>query len=443
MILRSPQVEAVVEVGELVVHAKQEEALAAAEAAAGDDPPDTVSFLLEQQWKVGTLLARVERRSLTRRLQLPGEITPQHHAEAAVTTPVSGRLLPPPNGELPMVGDYVEAGEVLAMIEPPLPATEAAALRANRAQLQALDTELVLRSLDLSVKGLDVERAFKQSEARLEFATRAFGRFKEMRDKGVASDQQYDQAQQDLQLAQAEYDAALAMKHFYEESAARLADMQEQLKLRGVLADDAASLQMPLVAPIAGHIVEHESVEGEHVEALEEVYEIVNFQNVWVVASISEFDLSQLPKTPNAILELPSYPDKRIDVIGIGGRLVNIGTRVDPHTRTVPIRFEVPNPEGLLRCGMFTNVFLETLQVKDALALPESAIVMDNGRPLVYVMLEGETFQRRKVELGIRDSGRVEVLAGVAEDEWVATRSAYAIKLASLSPASFGHGHGH
>jgi RND family efflux transporter MFP subunit len=200
---------------------------------------------------------------------------------------------------------------------------------------------------------------------------------------------------------------------------------------------------MPLVAPISGHIVEHESVEGEHVEALEEIYEIVNLQQVWIVARISEFDLSQLPKTPNASLELPSYPDRRFDVLGSGGRLVNIGTRVDPQSRTVPIRFEIPNPEGLFRGGMFASVFLETRQAKDALAVPESAIVMDNGRPLVYVMLEGETFQRREVELGIRDNGWIEVLAGVQDDEWVATRSAYAIKLSSLSPASFGHGHGH
>ncbi|UCF33073.1 MAG: efflux RND transporter periplasmic adaptor subunit [Phycisphaerales bacterium] len=442
LMVDSPQVQDSLEL-ELVVHPSADAAFHAAEDAAGDEPPDSVSFLLEQQWKVGTLLGQAQQRSLTERLQLPGEITPQHHAEAAVTTPVSGRLLPPPSGKLPMVGDYVEAGEILAMIEPPLPATEAAALRANRAQLQALDTELVLRSLDLGVKGLEVERAFKQAEARLDFAKRAFGRAKEVKEKGVASDQQYDQAQQDLQLAQAEYDAALAMKQFYEESSARLADMQERLKSRGVLAEDVASLQMPLVAPISGHIVEHESVEGEHVEALEEIYEIVDLQNVWIVARISEFDLSQLPKTPNASLELPSYPDQRLDVLGMGGRLVNVGTRVDPQTRTVPIRFEIPNPEGLLRGGMFANVFLETRQARDALAVPESAIVMDNGRPLVYVMLEGETFQRREVELGIRDNGWVEVLAGVQEDEWVATRSAYAIKLASLSPASFGHGHGH
>lgn len=445
LVVDSPQVQEILEVGKIIVHATTHDAEHAADpASAGGDPPDAVSFLLEQQWKVGTLLRQVARRTLTRRIQLPGEIVPQHHAAAVVSAPVSGRLLRAPSGRLPQVGDRVEAGEVLALIEPPLPATEAAALSANRAQLQALDTELVLRSLDLGVKGLEVERAFQQAGTRLGFARRAFGRVQELKSKGVGSDQQYDEAQQNLHIAQAESDAALAMKKFYEESAAKLTEMQDRLKSRSAHSVySPADMQLPLIAPISGQIVEHESVEGEHVEAMEKIYEIVNLERVWIVARISEFDLSQLPETPNATLELPSFPDRRLDVMGMGGRLVNIGTRVDPQTRTVPIRFEVPNEGRLFRAGMFTNVYLETQKSVDCLAVPESAIVLDNGRPLVYVMLEGETFQRREIELGVRDGDWVEVKAGVLEGERVAARAAYAIKLASLSPASFGHGHGH
>lgn len=443
LVVDSPQVQDSLSL-ELTVHADSSAAAKAAEAASGGDPPDAISFLLEQQWKVGTLLGQVQRRTLTRRLQLPGEIVPQHHAAAVVSAPVSGRLLRAGPAKLPQVGDYVKAGDVLALIEPPLPATEAAALSANRAQLQALDTELVLRSLDLGVKGLEVQRTFKQAEARLDFAKRASARAEELKTKGVGSDQQFDQAQQDMHVAQAEFDAAQAMQAFYEESATKLAVMQERLKSRGALEDnERGAMHLPLVAPISGHVVELESVEGEHVEALEKVYEIVNLETVWVLARISEFDLGSLPDAPNASLELPSLPGRRFNVRELGGRLVNIGTRVDPETRTVPIRFELPNPKGVLRAGLFANVYLETQRTQDGLAVPEQAIVLNNGRPLVYVMLEGETFQRREVELGIRDNGWVEVLAGVQDGERVATRGAYAIKLASLSPASFGHGHGH
>jgi len=60
-----------------------------------------------------------------------------------------------------------------------------------------------------------------------------------------------------------------------------------------------------------------------------------------------------------------------------------------------------------------------------------------------YVMLEGELFQRRELELGLRDGDRVEVLQGIAAGERVATRGAWVVKLAALSPASFGAGHAH
>ena len=109
LILDSPQVRDIVELGEMTVHATAEAAHAAADQAAGEDPPDAVPFLMEQQWKVGTLLSRVERRSLTKRLRLPGEITTRPNAAAFVSAPVSGRPLPPPSGALPKVGDEVEA----------------------------------------------------------------------------------------------------------------------------------------------------------------------------------------------------------------------------------------------------------------------------------------------------------------------------------------------
>jgi hypothetical protein len=68
---------------------------------------------------------------------------------------------------------------------------------------------------------------------------------------------------------------------------------------------------------------------------------------------------------------------------------------------------------------------------------------MDQGQPTAWVMLTGEEFSKRVLRLGLRDAGRVEVFEGVAAGEHVATRGATDIRLASLSPASFGAGHAH
>ena len=122
---------------------------------------------------------------------------------------------------------------------------------------------------------------------------------------------------------------------------------------------------------------------------------------------------------------------------------MNIGGAVDAETRTVSVVYEMPNPEGLLRPGMVAEVYLETRTASEAVAIPESAIVMDNGRPIAFVLLSGEKFQRRDLEVGVKDGGYVEVKNGIQAGERVAAKGGYAIKLSSLSAASFGAGHGH
>ncbi len=446
LILESPQVEETIDVGELIVHPDAHEAEHAADAAAGAEPPDLVSFLLEQQWKIGTLYESVARRTLVHRLAIPGRIMAPQGASASVSPPIAGRLLRPPGGRLPRIGDPVEAGQVLALIEPQLSATEMVQLSANRAQVQALETELALRELDLDTKALEVDRSIIQSEARLDFARRAMQRTALLREKGVGTEQQHEEAQQNLRLAEAEHQAAQAMKRSYENARARLAGLRaEALPDKGQAKPANATHQMPLAAPITGEIVHVAHIEGEHLDAAHEgVFRIVNRTHVWIEADISEFDLADLAEDPGATMSLPAYPGRSFDILNSGGgRLVNIGSIVDPSTRTLSIVYEMPNADGLLRIGMLADLSLQTRTAAEVVAIPEKAIVRDNGRPTAYVLIDGENFQRRELELGIRDGGWVEALTGIRGGERVVTKGAYAIKLASLSPASFGHGHGH
>jgi multidrug efflux pump subunit AcrA (membrane-fusion protein) len=75
--------------------------------------------------------------------------------------------------------------------------------------------------------------------------------------------------------------------------------------------------------------------------------------------------------------------------------------------------------------------------------VPSSAIVDDAGRPIVFVQVEGEAFERRPVTLGAREGDRVQVLAGVKPGEHIVTRGAYLVRLASLSTSVPAHGHVH
>ena len=122
---------------------------------------------------------------------------------------------------------------------------------------------------------------------------------------------------------------------------------------------------------------------------------------------------------------------------------MHLGTVVDDLSRVVPITYELPNPDGRFRIGMLAEVHVATQSATEVVAIPEDAVVMDNGRPIAFVMLDGENFQRRELKLGIRDNGFVEIKSGVEVGERVATRGSYALKLASQSPSSFGAGHVH
>ena len=76
-------------------------------------------------------------------------------------------------------------------------------------------------------------------------------------------------------------------------------------------------------------------------------------------------------------------------------------------------------------------------------AVPESAIIDDAGRPVVFVQKGGETFLRRPVKLGVRNGGIVQVLEGVSPGDRVVTKGAYLIRLSTMSSAVPAHGHVH
>lgn len=99
------------------------------------------------------------------------------------------------------------------------------------------------------------------------------------------------------------------------------------------------------------------------------------------------------------------------------GEVTNLDSRVDPVTRSITVRAELPNPEGLLRQGMFMTVSLQG-DVAPTLLVPEAAIVPERGHTYVFVV-HNDVVERREVRTGKRRPGDVEIVEGVAEHERV------------------------
>ncbi len=135
-----------------------------------------------------------------------------------------------------------------------------------------------------------------------------------------------------------------------------------------------------------------------------------------------------LPVTASAT----GLPDRKFD-----GVVANMDSRVDPVTRSVTVRAELANPDGVLRQGMFMTVSLRG-EVSPTLLVPEEAIVPERGHAYVFVVKDN-IVQRREVSTGKRRPGFVEVVSGVAEHERVVVDGTQSVRDGShvqdVSPA--------
>jgi membrane fusion protein, heavy metal efflux system len=420
-------VEDVVELPKLVVYPTKQ----AASEAPEPEAPEGISFLKEQQWKILSKTEPVERRRMIRRLRLPALVAAAPGGKALVLPPVAGRLQAPPGKALPGIGARVEAGDVLALVQPPMAGGDLLAFAGNQQQLETLEMELTARWAEAEANIIRARAAHEQ-------ATQTLARTKKLFEQQAKSKRELEEAEFAQTAAKANLDAAQALKKPYDDAKARLDARPRTLALR----DGFPGLE--LAAPISGTVAEVGATVGEHVSADRVLFRILDTGSVHVEARIPETDLGRLGSSWGATYEAPDAPGRLVPILGEGGgRFVVLGQEVDARTRTLPLVYEVPNPEGRLRIGMALSLALETDEAHAALAIPESAVVEEEGRPVGFVQLSGEAFEKRDLELGIRDSGFVEVLAGLAEGERVVTKGAYAVRLASVSTTIPAHGHAH
>ncbi len=119
-----------------------------------------------------------------------------------------------------------------------------------------------------------------------------------------------------------------------------------------------------------------------------------------------------LPVTADAA----AFPDRRFD-----GTIVSIDTRIDPTGRSFKVRARLPNRDLALPAGMFMHLTV-VLDVRQALMVPEEAIVAEGESTYLWVADANDNALRRTVTLGQRDLGAVEIIDGLAEGERVVVR---------------------
>jgi multidrug efflux pump subunit AcrA (membrane-fusion protein) len=201
-----------------------------------------------------------------------------------------------------------------------------------------------------------------------------------------------------------------------------------------------------LRSPIDGVIAHVHATAGSYLEKGQPVFHIIDPEKLWLECRIPESDVLRLIDTDGAWISLPNMDEPFVITTrgeNANGRVVAFSHAIDTRTRTAALILEFTNPKQKLRIGMLVEAHVFTGNTGKDVAVPLSAIVRDSGVPVVYVELGGESFERRIVQLGIRDGDYIEVRNGIASGERVVSRGAYLVKLAASGPAEAGHGHAH
>ena len=176
------------------------------------------------------------------------------------------------------------------------------------------------------------------------------------------------------------------------------------------------------LSPATGDVIEKKIINGQRVMAGDEIYRIADHSHVWVIADVAESDIASIKLGMPATVTLRALPTEPIE-----GKVTFIYPVLNPETRTVAVRIELPNPEGLMKPAMYADVVFHIGEAGTVAAVPNSAVIDSGTRQVVLVAKGDGRFEPRAVKLGRRGEGYVEVLEGVSAGEEVVTSATFLI----------------
>jgi RND family efflux transporter MFP subunit len=257
------------------------------------------------------------------------------------------------------------------------------------------------------------EGGYARAQGELERLEREVARAERLWEAGAIPEKRLQEARHDLEIARAELRAMGGQDR----------DQDFRLQVR---------------APISGVVAQRRFVPGALVEAGEALFTIVDPSTVWLRVHLPAHAASGLQPGARATFTVEGMLDTFE-----APRLVTVGSVLDPATRTVSAIFAVPNPGSRLKVGQFARAVVPVGGMTRGVAIPNSAIIDDNGTPVAYVQVGGETFERRVLTLGARDGVWTQVVAGINPGERVVRDGGYQVRLASLSGNEFAGAHAH
>lgn len=333
----------------------------------------------------GVKWAPVESRQMVPAVELPGELVPNEDHTAHVGATSEGRVLRVNTN----VGDRVSRGHALVVLQ----SANASAARADLVKAQS-----------------DVN----SRRAALVYARSARERAERLLNAKAGSRQDVDRTRADEELAQSALTAAEA----------ELSRARATLQQLGVSAPNG---EMVIRSPIAGVVLTRDVVPGAVVQPGAPLVSVSDIRTLWLKVAASDAVANTIRPNQQVRFTVAALPAETFQA-----RVNSIGGSLDPHTRTLPVRATVDNASGKLRPNMFATVQLDAGAVTSAMAVPDTAIVLVDEKPVVFVARPaadgGATFERRSVQLGNKSGERTLVIGGIHPGDDVVIDGAFAVK---------------
>jgi cobalt-zinc-cadmium efflux system membrane fusion protein len=342
---------------------------------------------------IGVEPVRVVRRAT--RFEAPGVLAVNEKRTARLGSMVEGVVV----RTMADVGDRVGRGQALAELHSPVVHVAWADYRKAAAERRRAETDL-------------------------QFADDALARARRLlADKAISAQE----------LARAEVDRVAAAEAL-EMARTELRRSEEALEHYGVTnAEDPSGESgesIPVRSPLGGVVLERTITEGSAVTPGQQVYVVSDLSSLWAIAEVAEAQLPILAPGRPVSVRVAAYPGETF-----AGTITFVGDVINPKSRRVTVRCEVPNPGGRLKPEMYASLSLGTGEPHEALVVPAAAIQELTGRPLVFVQDDKGVFHRRDVVLGPDEEGLVEIREGLRAGEPVATTGSFLLKSELLKGA--------
>ena len=280
------------------------------------------------------------------------------------------------------VGDHLEPGDILAVVD-------SVELAAARAECQQAAATVLL---------------WEQNHDRIH-------KLVEQGIAGAAEDLEAENKLAESKIGLSSAEQKLRTLGMTEEQIARLRD-----------GGDAGPMHA-VKAPFAGEIVERTAVIGEVIDTTRPLFTIADTHKMWAMLDVYEADIAQVRVAQPVVVMVDGLRGETF-----GGVITWISRQIDPQTRTLRIRAELDNTEGLLRANMFGRAIITIYDRQPLVVVPKSAVQWDGCCNIAFVRRTDLLYEPRKLRLGYETDDYLEVINGLQEGETVVTQGSFLLK---------------